>query len=189
MKQLNQYIIEKFKLNSNNIKNQYNYHPKDKPDLVKIIMNKLAKDRNANLNDIDVSKITNMRYLFKELDPHNIDISEWDVSNVTDMGYMFFGCNKFNADISNWNVSNVTDMTRMFYYCKKFNCDISNWDVSHVTSISGMFTHCQKFNCDISNWDLSLCEHSGIDLFLNCKSLQYKDKITSEWENKYFKVF
>ena len=84
------------------------------------------------MNDIDVSQIKDMSYLFDETN-FNGDISNWDVSNVINMSGMFCWCKNFNQDISSWNVSNVKDMSYMFYECESFNQDISKWDVSNVT--------------------------------------------------------
>jgi surface protein len=53
---------------------------------------------NCNLNWIDTSKVTNMKFLFKDSE-FNGDISMWDVSNVTDMTSMFER-SAFNGDIS-----------------------------------------------------------------------------------------
>ena len=131
MKNINNYISEK--LNIKNIKvRQYTYHPKRKGELQLILRERLSKDNNANLNDIDVSDITDMSNLFEKLNPHNINISNWDVSNVTNMGYMFCYCESFNSDLSKWDVSNVTNMINMFYNCQNFNCDLSEWNVSNV---------------------------------------------------------
>ena len=129
-----------------------NMQPKNKNELRELI-EQLIKERGdeADLNDIDVSKITDMSQLFNKL-KFNGDISKWDVSNVKDMSYMF--CNTvFNGDISSWNVSNVEDMSGMFYR-SKFNGDISKWDVSNVTNMYGMFAD-SEFNVDISKWDVS----------------------------------
>ena len=116
MKQLTTYIIEKLKINKST--NLYHYHPKNKKELRSLIQ-ELLKERgnDADLNDIDVSDITDMHGLFRDLDPHNIDISKWKVSNVKDMMFMFYECKNFNSDLSKWDVSNVKDMSDMFYGC------------------------------------------------------------------------
>ena len=80
---------------------KYNYHPKTKEELM-VIVNELIKERGneANLNDIDVSRITDMSHLFAG-SKFNGDISNWDVSGVKNMRWMFWD-SKFNGDISKW---------------------------------------------------------------------------------------
>ena len=143
MKNLNQYITEKFKINSKTI-SKYTCQPKTRKELKSIIEDRLEKNKNANLNDIDVSNIDDMHNLFVNLDIHNIDISEWDVSNVKVMHRMFYCCENFNSDLSNWDVSNVINMTSMFEGCKKFNCDLSSWNVSNVKIMDDMFYGCNS---------------------------------------------
>ena len=143
MKNLTQYIQEKLiiKKNRNVIKKNYNYNyfPKTREELKEIIEQRIWQEGNeVDLNDIDISEITDMSGLFAYLD-FNGDISNWDVSNVTNMSSMFLECKKFNGDISQWDVSNVTDMSGMFYGCKSFNQDISKWKVSNVTHRDGLF--------------------------------------------------
>ena len=41
-------------------------------------------------------------------------IAGWDVSMITDMSWLFNDLQNFNADISSWNTSKVTKMDRMF---------------------------------------------------------------------------
>ena len=128
MKNLSQYIQEKLIIKKRN--NNYNYFPKTKEEIREIIEQRIKQEgTEVNLNDIDVSEITDMSFLFQDLD-FNGDISLWDVSNVTDMQGMFSGCHNFNQDISLWDVSKVTDMQAMFARCENFNQDISSWDVS-----------------------------------------------------------
>ena len=137
MKTINDYIIEKFKINSKSInKNQYSCQPENTEELCKILEERLEKDKDADLNDIDVSKITDMSMLFSEpektsLDPHNIKIDQWNVSNVKDMSEMFYNCHNFNCNISDWDISNVEMMNYTFYGCENFDCDLSSWNVSN----------------------------------------------------------
>jgi len=139
---LKQYIKESFKIGRNKMADIYNYHPKTKDELKDILIEKLEKDDNAYLNDIDTSKITDMSGLFFGLDPHNIDISDWDVSNVTNMRYMFRNCSNFKGNgLENWDVSNVENMYYMFEYCKNFNADLSNWNISKNCNIIKMFSN------------------------------------------------
>ena len=71
-----------------------------------------SRPDNADLNDLDVSGITNFSRTFA-WSSFNGDISKWDVSNAKNMNAMFEG-SSFNGDISKWDVSNVTDMEYMF---------------------------------------------------------------------------
>ena len=88
MKNLTAYINESLKLG----KLRYKYHPKTKEELKDIILQRIKDEGNeVNLNDIDVSNITDMSVLFKGTN-FNGDISKWDVSNVTNMSYMFYYC-------------------------------------------------------------------------------------------------
>ena len=144
MKKIYNYIQEKLVINKDSKTKKYSCQPKDKKELRKIIKERLKKDKNANLNDIDVSNIIDISGLFNGLDPHNIDISKWDVSNITDMQEMFFNCKNFNSDISKWDVSKCTDMFYMFGNCYKFNCDLNNWDISNVEDKRGIFHNCES---------------------------------------------
>src|SRR5574343_263116 len=87
----------------------YNYHPKDKDELKQIIEERIENEGpECDLNDIDVSNIINMSYMFYN-SKFDGDISKWNVSNVTNMKFMFEH-SKLNRDISKWDVSNVEDM-------------------------------------------------------------------------------
>ena len=90
MKSINTYINESLKLG----KSRYKYHPQTKEELQEIILKRIKEEGNeVDLNDIDVSNITDMSDLFKYFE-------------------------KFNGDISNWDVSKVYAHSSMFYYCK-----------------------------------------------------------------------
>ena len=116
MKSLKSYIQEKLIIKKSN--NNYKYFPKTKKELKDIIIKRIKAEGNeVDLNDIDVSKITDMSELFRETD-FNGDISSWDVSKVKNMRTMFWGCKSFNQNISGWDVSKVTDAYNIFKGCK-----------------------------------------------------------------------
>ena len=91
MKSLTHYIQEKLIIKKNK-KNNYKYFPETKKELKDIIRQRIKQEGiEVNLNDIDVSHITDMSYLFQFLD-FNGDISKWDVSNVKNNNFIFDYC-------------------------------------------------------------------------------------------------
>ena len=90
MKQINKYIQERLHINKDTGNRHYNYHPKTRDELEELV-GKLIKERgnDADLNDIDTSKITDMNYMFYT-SKFNGDISDWDISKVKNMYNMFY---------------------------------------------------------------------------------------------------
>ena len=67
MKSLTRYIQEKLVIKKRKIV-EYKYFPKTQPELKNIIEQRIEQEGNkVDLNDIDVSKITDMSFLFSEL--------------------------------------------------------------------------------------------------------------------------
>lgn len=94
---------------------------------------KLVKDtldnegHDADLNFIDVSKVTNMSNLFncasfglgEEYSDMNPDVTQWNVSNVENAFMMFYKCENFDRNLSNWDMSKCKNKLSMFYGCYK----------------------------------------------------------------------
>ncbi len=128
MKQLKSIIQEKLKVSSKTNISKYQYFPKDYKELEKIVYDLIRERGNeADLNDIDTSKLTDMERLFENSD-FDGNISNWDVSNVTCMNWMFSHSNFTgkNSKLNKWDVSKVKLMNGMFYY-SKFEGNIDDW--------------------------------------------------------------
>ena len=81
------YFVEnsdRMKINANDVKRMADEVGEElTEDQAKRIINRVGKNgKDADLNNIDTSEITDMEQLFVGLDPHNIDISEWNMENV-----------------------------------------------------------------------------------------------------------
>ena len=70
----------------------YSCQPKTKDNLDSIIVERIREQGNeCDLNDIDVSQITDMKLLFYETN-FNGDISKWKISKDCDTSNMFKDC-------------------------------------------------------------------------------------------------
>jgi Mycoplasma protein of unknown function, DUF285 len=131
----------------------------DDPHLKALIQDEISRHGVCcDLNRIDVSRVTNMAYLFSD-SIFNGDISRWDVSNVTDMHSMFAD-SSFNGDIGKWNVSRARDMFAMFRG-SKFNGPIDGWKLHRDAIVVDMFSR-SAFAQDIRPWGL---EHKWKTMF------------------------
>ncbi len=112
-------------------------------------------DEIPNLNNWDMSSVTDMSKMFYGLQNFNQYIGDWDVSNVGDMSKMFFHASSFNQPIGSWNTANVQSFSSMFEGATAFNQPIGNWNTSNVWDISYMFAMASSFNQPIGDWDVS----------------------------------
>lgn len=193
MKTINRFITERLKINKDSKVVKYNYFPESWSEL-RVLLSQLMKERgpNADLNDIDVSKVDTFYYswqkigLFENLNPRNINISKWNVSNIDDMSYMFRDCRYFNCNLSKWNVSRVENMHGMFDECENFTGEgLERWNVSNVEDMGFMFFGCKKFTGKaLENWKVIKLKDMN-HMFRKCTSLNCN---LSKWDVSSVKI-
>ena len=104
-------------------------------------------------NKIELRRLINQR--IEEQGP-SCDLNDIDVSGITNMSHLFYR-SKFNGDISGWDVSKVEDMREMFMG-SGFSGDISGWDVSRVVSMRKIFSGMTgRLTNKLTNWDTRRC--------------------------------
>ena len=113
-------------------------------------------EKYGEISNWDTSKVTNMHGLFFcNARSFNQPLNKWNVSKVTDMAWMFYGARSFNQPLDKWNVSNVRKMRCMFHLARSFNQLLNNWDVSNVEDMFGMFWNARSFNQPLNDWNVS----------------------------------
>jgi hypothetical protein len=136
----------------------------------------ITQANSENLNNWNVSSVTNMEAMFKgnfakaqAIAPTNI--GNWDTSNVTNFSSMFENYLPYNRSltegnasralngINNWNTGSATTMANMWRQSYGFNLNIGAWDTSNVTTMENMFYVSGDpngiFNQSLANWDVS----------------------------------
>jgi len=174
--------IKKLLEKNYNFKNiKYKYFPKTNEELKELINDLIKKyGDEVDLNNINVSNITDFNNLFKYKCCFNGNISEWDVSNGISFFYMFFNNKKFNSNLSQWDVSNGINFSEMFRICEKFNSNIFKWNVSNGEYFNFMFYGCKSFNADLSQW----CVNNAKS-FLNFASYSLLEKYPERIPEKF----
>ena len=76
-----------------------------------------------------------MRMMFSgannDVSSFNQPLNKWNVSKVTNIAWMFAGASSFNQPLNKWNVSKVTNVAGMFKNTESFNQPLNNWNVSN----------------------------------------------------------
>ncbi len=125
----------------------------------------------------DLSGVTDLSFAFSYSGIDDIpNINDWDVSNVTDMGNLFEQVTDFNQPLDNWDVSNVVNMSFMFDGATSFNQPLDSWDVSKVEDISHMFRDATSFDQSLGAWELESLMGAIATFFrsgMSCENFSY----------------
>ena len=120
-------------------------------------------------NNLDVSNVTNMRYMFEGNKVSDIaPLTNWNVDNVTDMNSIFYN-NKISdvKPLANWNVDNVTDMNCMFGFNNISDVTpLANWKTDNVTDMHVMFSGNQIKYADFTKWNFNKAQYLGEFIYM-----------------------
>ncbi len=116
-------------------------------------------DEIPNINDWDVSNVTNMGNLFERVTDFNQPLDNWDVSNVTNMSFMFDGATSFNQPLDSWDVSKVEDISYMFRDATSFDQSLGAWELANLGGAIATFfrsgTSCENFSYTLYGWAIN----------------------------------
>ena len=162
------------------------FKPKDKHDLKAWILRKvITEGPNADLNNVDLTNITDMSYVLSVCDewyflPSYCDsMYKWININICDyIPYSELRTMPRRSDLGlngKWRKNNLNnDVDSIF---DSMNPDISEWHVDKVVNMDYMFTYNTAFNNDISGWHVDNVE-SMDGMFWNAASF---DQDISSW--------
>jgi surface protein len=127
----------------------------------------------VDLSKLDVSSVTDMRYMFYESGIRNIDLKNLKTSSLILMISMFEECHSLvSLDLSSFNTERVTSMKKMFYNCKKLNViDLSNFSTSALTNFESMFEN--GYDIEFINFKNYNEGESGITVTNVLKEIRY----------------
>lgn len=140
MKTLKDHIVNKFIVKSAANKTE-TLVPDSFIELLRIVTARInTEGPECDLNDIDVSKIRNLSYLFANT-AFDGDISDWDVSNCKSFNAMFYrsAFSGKNSDLSRWDIHNADDFAHMFDGSKFDGRQIYGWDIPENADMQNMF--------------------------------------------------
>ena len=124
-------------------------------DFSHLFENKQSLSQTESLEGWDVSRATDMSFLFQGCRQWNGNsLRDWNVAKVRNFEGMFHGATHFNGNLEKWQTHSVTSMKRMFQDATHFSQPLGAWDVSHVVDTSHMFAHAKAFDQDLSSWNM-----------------------------------
>ncbi|MFB2120912.1 MBG domain-containing protein [Parapedobacter sp. 2B3] len=109
-----------------------------------------------NINDWDVSTVTDLSNLFEDVAGFNQSLDNWDVSNVTNMSFMFDGATSFNQSLDSWDVRKLENFDYMFRDAASFDQSLGAWKLESLGGALFAFTgsgmSCENFSYSLYSW-------------------------------------
>ena len=133
--------------------------------------------RNLNIDGIDTSNVWYMAGMFACQDSgatvkNPIDFSKINVSKVTDISYMFFRSNFSSIDLSSWDTKRLKYVDGLFSGAiKPKNIDLSSWDVRSLLRTNKMFASAGTEHINLSGWNSNQLTDTS-EMFLDTYALQ-----------------
>lgn len=128
-------------------------------------------------DNVDVSQIEDMSYMFHGFDNVLIDITNWKTDSMVNAEFMFFECVLFNQEIGKWNTAKLKYSSSMFEDCVHFNANLNNWDVRKLIKATSMFSKCIVFDNPLNNWKTDSLESADY-MFYRC---EYFNQNLNQW--------
>lgn len=206
MRNLNQFIIERLKLNKNSRVKDI-LRPKDFFEFQEIIGNKLKNlgdnKEYLDLKDLDISDYKGSgkqderfdRILKKFLSSYNtkydynikyIDVTGWDLTHIDSVAGLFHALQDIEEiiGIDDWDMSNVEHIEWIFSDCVKLKNigNLGKWKFNNLKRAQGFIYGCQHLKTigDISKWDMSNVDFLA-NMFAHCYDLQDVGEIAN-WD-------
>ncbi|WP_188505791.1 BspA family leucine-rich repeat surface protein [Parapedobacter pyrenivorans] len=109
-----------------------------------------------NINEWDVSTVTNLSNLFEDVTGFNQSLDNWDVSNVTSLNFLFDGASSFNQPLDTWDVSSVTNFDYLFRDASSFDQSLDAWNLESFVGSVGVFFQsgmsCENYSYTLYGW-------------------------------------
>src|SRR5690606_21072853 len=109
-----------------------------------------------NINDWDVSHVTNLSSFLQKIAGFNQSLSNWDVSKVTDMSFMFDGATNFDQPLDSWDVGSLEHFDYLFREASSFNQSLGAWNLESFVAAVGVFDRsglsCENYSYTLYGW-------------------------------------
>ena len=126
-----------------------------------------------DLSNIDLPKVTNMKFMFSGCSKLEIVIFPETTQNLPDTSYMFQSCTALKSiDFSNADLSKVASMDNMFMGCTLLESVTFPENLQNLGTIKYAFSSCSSLkSIDFSNCNLTKLTYLN-SMFESCTSLK-----------------